>query len=125
MTRRAHAWTTRLAILAATLATLSACATTTTEGGIEVGTQATIEGEVVSVDTTPWAFDGNAVVTVASATAGTVRVQLPARWNLCKAPAPEVQALKPHDRVQAIGTVSAPGELVVCEQPEHRLRKLD
>ena len=36
-------------------------------------------------------------------------VQLPARWNLCKAQAPaDVQALKPRDRVQATGTVTAP-----------------
>ena len=115
----------RLAAAAAALAALSACATAPTGAALVAGQQATVEGSVVSVDTDPWAYDGNAVVTVATASAGTVRVQLPARWNLCKAPAPDVQALKAGDRVQATGTVGAEGELVVCEQPEHRLRKVD
>ncbi len=115
---------------AAMLVWLSACTTTT--GGAAapavvpgVGQQASIEGEVVSVDLAPWTYDGNAVVTVSSEESGTLQVQLPARWNLCKAAPPEdVQTLKAGDRVQAIGTVSAPGELVVCEQAQHRLRRL-
>lgn len=105
---------------------LSACATAPTGGALIVGQQATIEGGIVGIDTAPWAYDGNAVVTVSTADAGTVRVQLPARWNLCKAqPLGDVQALKPRDRVQVVGTVSAAGEMVVCAQPEHRLRKLE
>ena len=116
----------RLALVAATLATLSACATTPGTTALVVGQQATIEGAVVRVDTDPWAYDGNAVVTVATTGTGTVGVQLPARWNLCKAqPLDDVQALKPGDRVQATGTVTAPGTLVVCEQPQHRLREVD
>ncbi|MFS8063833.1 MAG: hypothetical protein ACMG5Z_04510 [Luteimonas sp.] len=117
----------RVAVIAATLAALTACATTSPAGtALVVGQQATIEGAVVSVDTTPWAYDGNAVVTVSTASAGTVSVQLPARWNLCKAqPLEDVQALKPRDRVQAIGTVTAPDTLVVCEQPQHALHKVE
>ena len=116
----------RLAPVAAILLALSACATAPAGDAIVVGQQVTIEGEVVSVDTNPWTYDGNAVVTISSTDAGTVNVQLPARWNLCKAPPPgDVQALNPHDRVQAIGTLTAPGELVVCAQPEHRLRKME
>ena len=122
-----HLATTATALAAA----LSACATgpagTAPAGSaLVVGQQARIEGEVVSVDTAPWAYDGNAVVTVASAGAGTVNVQLPARWNLCKAqPLDDVQALQPHDRVLAIRSVTAPGTLVVCEQPQHTLRKVE
>ena len=116
----------RLVVVTAALLALSACATTPTGGALVVGQQATIDGEVVSVDTNPWAYDGNAVITVSTAAAGTVSVQLPARWNLCKAqPLDDVQALKPRDRVQVVGTVTAPGELVVCAQPEHRLRKVE
>ena len=118
--------TTRMLGVAVALIALSACATTPTGGALVVGQQATFEGDVVSVDTNPWAYDGNAVVTVSTAAAGTVRVQLPARWNLCKAqPLEDVQALKPRDRVQVVGTVTAPGELVVCAQPEHRLRRIE
>jgi len=120
----------RVALIAAMLA-MSACATappaaTPSAATLVVGQQATIEGVVVSVDTAPWAYDGNAVLTVSTASAGTVSVQLPARWNLCKAQAPDdVQALKPRDRVQAIGTVTAPDTLVVCEQPQHALRRVE
>jgi hypothetical protein len=120
----------RVAVIAALLM-MSACTTapppTSSRATVLMpGQQATIEGEVVSVDTAPWAYDGNAVVTVSTASAGTVSVQLPARWNLCKAQPPgDVQALQPRDRVQAIGTVTAPDTLVVCEQPQHTLRKVE
>lgn len=111
------------ALAAALLLTLGACATA--PGAPAAGQQLEIEGTVVAVDTDPWAYDGNAVVTV-DAAAGRVAVQLPARWNLCKAqPLEDLQALKPGDRVRAVGTAAAPGELVVCEQPQHLLRKLD
>lgn len=117
--------TARLAITTVALATLSACATTpTTTAALVVGQQAAIEGDVVRVDTDPWAYDGHAVVMVASTSAGTVKVLLPARWNLCKAqPLDDVQALKSGDRVEAVGEVTAPGEIVVCAQPQHRLRR--
>jgi hypothetical protein len=99
--------------------------TASSGAALVAGQQATIEGDVASVDTAPWAYDGNAVVTVSTPAAGIVSVQLPARWNLCKArPLDDVQALKPRDRVQAVGTVSAAGTLVVCEQPQHTLRRL-
>ena len=115
----------RLLAVAATLFALSACAVAPTRNALVLGQQARIEGEVVRVDTDPWAYDGNAVITVSSADAGTIDVQLPARWNLCKAPPPDnVQALKPGDRVQVVGTTTAPSELVVCERSEHLLRKV-
>lgn len=127
MTSRTHpVSTTRMLAIAVALIALSACATTPTGGALVVGQQATLEGDVASVDTNPWAYDGNAVVTISTVDAGTVSVQLPARWNLCKArPLGDVQAFKPGDRVQAVGTVTAPGELMVCAQPEHRLRKIE
>ncbi|HEY1141471.1 MAG TPA: hypothetical protein VGE88_14900 [Lysobacter sp.] len=107
--------------------TLSACATRPAHTtSLVAGEQATFEGRIVGVDTNPWAYDGNAVVTVATDTGGTVQVQLPARWNLCKAEAPgDVQALRPDDRVQVAGTVTDAGSVVVCEQPQHHLRKVD
>ncbi|MET0656207.1 MAG: hypothetical protein ABWY94_11610 [Pseudoxanthomonas sp.] len=116
----------RLTALAATLLALSACATAPRSAALVVGQPADFEGEVVSVNTDPWAYDGNAVVVVASAAAGKVDVQLPARWNLCKAqPLGDVQALKPRDRVRVVGTVTAPAEVVVCQQPQDQLRKID
>ena len=111
--------------LPAILLTLGACATAPTAGESDAGRQLGIEGTVVKVDTDPWAYDGNAVVTV-DTEAGRVEVQFPARWNLCKARPPgDLQTLKPGDRVLAVGTASAPGQMVVCEQPQHLLRKVD
>ena len=115
----------RLLAFAASLIALCACAAAPTRSALMVGQQAMIEGEVVRVDTGPWAYDGNAVITV-STNAGAINIQLPARWNLCKAPPlDDVRSLKPRDRVQALGTVTAPGEMMVCDQPEHRLRKFE
>jgi hypothetical protein len=127
MQRLRPASTARPFALAAMLVALSACTTTTPKHhSLVVGQQATIEGRIVSVDTNPWAYDGNAVVVVSIAGGGSVGVQLPARWNLCKAqPLGDVQALAPGDRVQAIGTATGPAEMVVCEQPEHRLRRIE
>jgi hypothetical protein len=116
----------RLALLSAALL-LGACTTTaptaTPSATLAAGQQATVDGTIVSVDTTPWTYDGSAVVKIAS-TNGQVDVHLPARWNLCKAPPPDdVQSLKAGDRVQATGTVTDDGALVVCEHAEHGLRK--
>lgn len=116
----------RLGLLSAALL-LGACTTTaptaTPSATLAAGRQATVDGTIVSVDTTPWTYDGSAVVKIAS-TNGQVDVHLPARWNLCKAPPPDdVQALKAGDRVQATGTVTDDGALVVCEQAEHGLRR--
>ena len=118
----------RLAVFATAFSGLSACATapapTTTP--LAVGQEASLEGKVVRVDTNPWAYDGNAVVTVATNQGGTVQVQLPARWNLCKAAPPDdVQALQADDRVQVAGTVTEAGTIVVCEGAQHHLRKVE
>mgnify|MGYP006199623477 CR=1 FL=1 len=91
---------------------------------VEIEQTYVLSGSIVSVDTTPWTYDGSAVVKIASAN-GQVDVHLPARWNLCKAPPPDdVQSLKAGDRVQATGTVTEDGALVVCESADHVLRKL-
>lgn len=115
--------TVRLTTALAACVSLAACTTTPAAPRWTVGQQATVEGQVATVDTTPWTYDGSAVVTLATP-AGNVDVHLPARWNLCKAPPPdEVQALKAGDRVRATGTVSEPHTLVVCEQAEHGLHR--
>jgi len=113
-------------MLSAAALLLGACATTpiaTPSATLAAGQQATVDGTIVSVDTTPWTYDGSAIVKIASEN-GQVDVHLPARWNLCKAPPPDdVPALKAGDRVQATGTVTDDGALVVCENAAHGLRK--
>ena len=127
MSRTFHLSRARDAVALSSLLVLAACTTTPSgSGALVVGQEASIEGDVLSVDTAPWAYDGNAVVTVATAASGTVKVQLPARWNLCKAqPHVGVQELKPRDRVRAVGTAAGDNSLVVCAQPQHQLRKID
>lgn len=116
---------TRLPGAAALLLALSSCAILPANRPLAAGQSTAFEGRVVSVDTHPWAYDGNAVVAVGTS-GGTVNVQLPARWNLCKAAPPQdVQTLKPGDRVQVVGTATAADEVVVCGQADDRLRKLD
>lgn len=116
----------RLSAATALLLALAACVMTTHSGtALTADSQASIQGRVTSIDTAPWAYDGNAVVGVATNAHGVVAVHLPARWNLCRAPAVDVEALAIGDDVRATGSVGAEGELVVCERPEHGLRKVE
>lgn len=102
------------------IALLTGCATASGERPAE-GAQASIEGAIASIDTTPWTYDGSAVIRIDTRTRGRVDVRLPARWNLCKAPAVDVEALAVGMRVRAIGTADAQGGLVVCQDAAHRL----
>lgn len=116
----------RIAVVLAAAFALVGCATTAGSAALQVGTQATLDGRVVRVDTSPWAYDGSAVLTLASDTRGSVDVHFPARWNLCKAPPVDaLQTLAAGDRVRVTGSVTAPAQLVVCERAEHGLRRLD
>ncbi len=113
---------------AACLALLSlGCASTNPQptSPLAEGSQATVDGIIASIDTQPWTYDGNAAVVLESAANGRVSVQLPARWNLCKAAPVDVASLVVGQRAQAIGTVTADGALVVCERAGHRLVPAD
>jgi hypothetical protein len=126
MARRSVRRALRAPVAVALLLPLAACVMTTRSGAaLTAGTEASIAGRVSSIDTAPWAYDGNAVIGVATNAHGVVAVHLPARWNLCRAPAVDMQALAIGDDVRATGSVGARGELVVCERPEHRLRKVE
>jgi len=96
------------------------CATTA-GAPLVTGTQAAIGGSIVSIDTRPWTYDGNAVIQVETDRYGRVAVQLPARWNLCKAAPVDVQALSVGMRLQVVGTVAGDGGIVVCQDEAHRL----
>ena len=101
------------------------CATTPSADALVAGQQATIEGTIASIDTKPWMYDGSAVVLLDTPTQGRVAVQLPARWNLCKAPQVEVTAFAAGQRARATGTVTDDLALVVCERAEHRLEAVN
>ena len=109
----------RIAILSSTVlvAMLAACASSP-DAGPAAGGSTTVEGSIASIDTSPWAYDGNAVVAIDTASRGRVAVQLPARWNLCRAAAVDVAALAVGMRVRVTGAEEE-GTLVVCQDPAH------
>jgi anti-sigma factor RsiW len=99
---------------------LSGCATGAgTHADVE--SRGAIEGVIVSIDTQPWTYDGSAVIQVETRAGRRVDVRLPARWNLCKAPPVDVEALAVGKRVRAIGAADSQGGLVVCQEAAHRL----
>lgn len=83
-----------------------------------------VEGTVAAIDIAPWAYDGHARVELDVPGRGPVVVQLPARWNLCKAAPVEVDALAPGMRVRAAGALEEDGRLTVCADPAHGLSPL-
>lgn len=85
-----------------------------------------IEGVVSRVDTSPMAYDGNALVVVSTDAHGTVTVHLPARRNLCKAQGMDLlDTLQAGDRLRVDGTATGPGEVSVCLEASHRLQRAD
>lgn len=97
----------------------ASCATEPPQTPGAAGTT-TVEGSITMIDLQPWTYDGHGVVTIDAGDRGRVAVQLPARWNLCKAAPVDVEALAVGMRVQAVGAMAGEG-LVVCEAPSHRL----
>lgn len=107
-----------LAVLAATL---GGCASAPSPSPIATAPGATLEGVIISIDTSPWAYDGNAVIAVDTAATGRASVELPARWNLCQAAPVDVAALAPGMRVRVTGTADGEGALVVCQDRAHEV----
>lgn len=96
-----------------------------TTAALATGSDVEFEGRLESVDTAPWAYDGNAKLVVGSTAHGDVAVELPARWNLCKATGiGDAGKFAVGDRVRVVGTVTAPGTVTVCEQAAHRIARL-
>ncbi|MGH8085078.1 MAG: hypothetical protein ACREPV_07360 [Lysobacter sp.] len=110
--------------LAAAFATAS-CTTTTPDVAGQADGPLRIEGTITAIDLQPWTYDGNATVQVDADGRGDMQVQLPARWNLCKAPPVDVHSLAVGMRVQAVGAASGEGGLVVCEDAAHRLQPME
>src|SRR5690606_25283524 len=111
-------WSLIAAALLATACTTAGDAAVTTD---TVGDAVRSTGTVASIDTQPWAYDGNATVQVDTADRGRIEVQLPARWNLCQAAPVDVEALEIGVQVEVVGAPAGEGALVVCEDPSHRL----
>jgi len=107
--------------IAATVASLAVAACAHAPATSDAGR---IEGRVVALDTAPWAFDGNGTLSVDTG-ARTVRVALPARWNLCKGHGLDtVGMLKVGDRVRVSGRTTEDGTLDACTEPSGSIERL-
>lgn len=86
-------------------------------------TEVTVRGTVVSVDLAPMAYDGNAVLLVATDD-GEARVEIPARTNLCTATGLSlVSGLRPGDAVVVVGARTESGAIVPCTSAGHSLQR--
>lgn len=115
------------AMPAALLVMLAACAA---PGGtmqpLAADRQAVVEGRVVSVDASPMAYDGDALVVLDSVSHGQLTVHLPARTNLCRAQGLGLLGeLRAGDRLQVEGLATGPADITVCQEPTHRLQRID
>lgn len=105
---------------------LAGCASTApAPRALVPGADVALEGRLASVDTAPWAYDGNARLVLDTADHGAVAVELPARWNLCKASGiGDAGGFSAGERVRVVGTVTAPATVTVCAQATHRIARL-
>ena len=75
------------------------------------------------MDLDPWAYDGNAVLLV-DTSGGEVRVEIPARTNLCAATnLGLVSELQPGDAVLVRGERSRGGTVTPCALANHTLER--
>lgn len=83
-----------------------------------------VAGTVVAVDTSPMAYDGDALLRLRIDTGQTLTVRVPARTNLCAAEGLGIVGeLRPGDRVEVRGTADAEGNLRPCTEPHHVLQR--
>lgn len=113
-------------VLAAGLASLAGCVAGGGAGPLVADQRVVVEGAVAGVDTSPMAYDGNALVRVTTTAHGTVTVHLPARRNLCQAQGFELlEELRPGDRVRVEGLATGPGDISVCQSAADRLQRIE
>lgn len=88
--------------------------------------QVIVEGRVMSVDASPMAYDGDALVVLHSVSHGPLTVHLPARTNLCRAQGLGLLGeLRVGDQLQVEGMATGPADISVCQEPSHRLQRID
>jgi hypothetical protein len=87
------------------------------------GPDRTLAGTVAAIDLDPMSYDADGVVTVRTSGGDTVRVLLPARYNLCAATYDDWSDLAVGDAVEARGVVTSEGAVRPCESAEHYFRR--
>lgn len=118
--------------LLALLVVLAACSSRTepppapssaTDAPVEPS--ARLAGTVLSVDLSPMAADGDALIEVETAPRQRATVRVPARMNLCEAEGLGlVSDLEPGDRVRVVGD-AVEGGIRPCTGPDHLLARAE
>ncbi|MGY4515095.1 hypothetical protein [Lysobacter sp. HA18] len=109
-----------VAVAAVAALSLAACAHVATPAS----SPNAIEGRVTAIDTAPWAYDGSGTLTVDAGTRS-VRVSLPARWNLCKGRGLGTAGeLKVGDRVRITGIAGDDGSVDACSDANGSIQRL-
>lgn len=116
-----------IALTAGLLLGLAGCAATGSAARpLAADQRVVVEGQVVSVDTSPMAYDGDALVMVTGTAHGAVTVHLPARRHLCKAQGLELlEELKPGERIRVEGVATGPADIRLCQDAADRLQRID
>lgn len=115
-----------LAIAAVLALGLAGCLATGDTAPMPIDQRVVVEGRVASVDLSPMAYDGNALVVVDGTRHGAVTVHLPARRNLCKAQGFDLlPELKAGDRVHVEGLATGPAAISVCLDADDTLRRIE
>lgn len=115
-----------LASCACALLAAASCTHSPASAGLVQGQDIELRGRITSVDTSPWAYDGDGLAQVATEGHGAVTLHVPARTNLCRARGLGLfDQLRPGDRVRATGTVTGNAEVTVCVDPSQRLERAD
>ncbi len=88
------------------------------------GDPSLLVGTVTSVDLSPLAYDGDAVIMV-DVDGAAVEVRVPARINLCPArDRIEFADLSVGDRIEVRGSRESDGAVRPCSEADHLLRKV-
>lgn len=90
------------------------------------GEDVRLEGRVLGVDATPMFVDGDGEITVRSDRYGEVLVRIPAGERVCAAQGLDVfSSVVDGDSLWISGRVTGQGEVTVCVDSTHFLRKAD
>ena len=111
----------RLTAVAAFVLLVQGCAS---GGGPSTGASVTRVGTVTALNPSPMYSDSDGVIVIRTEEHGIVTVRVPARFDRCQATGlATIHVLGLGDRVRAVGVLTEPSVLRVCEGSDHVLER--
>ena len=105
---------------------LAACGSIGDQPLGQIGQQASVEGEVISVDLSPMMVDGPAEIEIVSQEHGQVTVLVPPCFPDCSQQAVEqLEVIEPGQRWRAVGEVAEADTLVLYQDGRHSLNLME